>query len=124
MLSFVRLALTPWALFGPAVVVAGGREAGADPSRRDPIERIVRIDRPRAADLPPAIARELRGAWVSPLDAMTGPDWPSRAGLSPEDQRTELRVLLDHARAIGLNAIVLHVRTAADALYPSDLVPW
>ena len=25
---------------------------------------------------------------------------------------------------MGLNAIVLHVRTAADALYPSKLVPW
>ena len=25
---------------------------------------------------------------------------------------------------MGLNAIVLHVRTAADAMYPSELVPW
>src|SRR5437660_156206 len=73
---------------------------------------------------PPAIAREFRGVWVSPLDAMTGADWPSRMGMSPGDQRAELRILLDHARSIGLNAIVLHVRVAGDALYPSHLVPW
>jgi uncharacterized lipoprotein YddW (UPF0748 family) len=70
------------------------------------------------------VAREFRGAWVSPLDDMTGAEWPSRPGLSPENQRAELEILLDHAKAIGLNAIVLHVRTAGDALYPSHLVPW
>jgi uncharacterized lipoprotein YddW (UPF0748 family) len=73
---------------------------------------------------PPAVAREFRGVWVTPLDAMTGPDWPSRPGLSADQQRAELRRLLDDAKAIGLNAIVLHVRTAADGLYPSKLVPW
>ena len=55
---------------------------------------------------------------------MTGPDWPSRPGLTPERQRAELRLLMDRAKAMGLNAIVLHVRTAGDALYPSKLVPW
>jgi uncharacterized lipoprotein YddW (UPF0748 family) len=74
--------------------------------------------------LPPPIPRELRGVWVTPLDAMTGPDWPSAPGLSPDQQRAEFRRLLDRARAIGLNAIVLHVRTAGDAMYPSQLVPW
>lgn len=75
-------------------------------------------------ELPPAVAREFRGVWVTPLDAMTGPDWPSRPGLTPDQQRAELGRLLDNAKAIGLNAIVLHVRTAADALYPTQLVPW
>jgi uncharacterized lipoprotein YddW (UPF0748 family) len=74
--------------------------------------------------LPPPVPRELRAVWVSPLDAMTGPDWPSRQNLTPEQQRTEFRVLLDRAKAMGLNAIVLHVRTAGDAMYPSQLVPW
>jgi uncharacterized lipoprotein YddW (UPF0748 family) len=55
---------------------------------------------------------------------MTGADWPSRPNLTPDQQRAEFRLLLDRAKAIGLNAIVLHVRTAGDALYPSPLVPW
>src|SRR3954471_490462 len=75
-------------------------------------------------DQPPPITREFRGVWVSPLDAMTGADWPSRMGMSPDDQRAELRILLDHARSMRLNAIVLHVRVAGDALYASHLVPW
>jgi uncharacterized lipoprotein YddW (UPF0748 family) len=80
--------------------------------------------RTREPDLPPPVPREFRGVWVTPLDAMTGPDWPSRPGLSTAQQQAELRTLLDNAKAIGLNAIVLHVRTAADAMYPSSLVPW
>jgi uncharacterized lipoprotein YddW (UPF0748 family) len=74
--------------------------------------------------LPPPVPRELRGVWVTPLDAMTGPDWPSRSSLTPDQQRAEFRALLDRARSMGLNAIVLHVRTGGDAMYPSQLVPW
>ena len=70
---------------------------------------------------PPPIAREFRGAWISPVWRS---DWPSRPGLTPDSQRAELRTLLDRARATGLNAVLLHVRTAADALYPSTRAPW
>src|SRR4051812_33257030 len=74
--------------------------------------------------LPPPVPRELRGVWVTPLDAMTGADWPSRSDLTADQQRAEFRQLLDRAKAIGLNAIILHVRMAGDAIYPSELVPW
>src|SRR5438067_1336907 len=67
------------------------------------------------------IARELRGAWVSPVE---GGEWPSRPNMSPEAQRAELLGVLDRAVALGLNAVVLHVRTAADAMYPTERAPW
>jgi len=51
-------------------------------------------------------------------------DWPSRVGMTAEEQQHELRTLLDRARDVGLNAIILHVRMAGDALYPSSLAPW
>jgi uncharacterized lipoprotein YddW (UPF0748 family) len=51
-------------------------------------------------------------------------DWPSRRGLTSAQQRAEMLNLLDQARTIGLNAIVLQVRPAADAIYPSPLEPW
>jgi uncharacterized lipoprotein YddW (UPF0748 family) len=70
---------------------------------------------------PPPMAREFRGAWISPVWRS---DWPSRPGLTPDSQRAELRALLDRAQATGLNAVLLHVRTAADALYPSTRAPW
>jgi uncharacterized lipoprotein YddW (UPF0748 family) len=51
-------------------------------------------------------------------------DWPSAPGLSAARQRSEALALLDRARAIGLNALILQVRPAADAIYPSALEPW
>lgn len=74
-----------------------------------------------AQPVPPPVMREFRAAWVSPTE---GGDWPSRPGLSVDEQKAELRDMLDLAREDGLNAVVLHVRTAADALYPSKRVPW
>ncbi|HEY6220418.1 MAG TPA: family 10 glycosylhydrolase, partial [Gemmatimonadaceae bacterium] len=111
--------------FGAALAVSSPIPSSIDAptTTRRPMQ-ISRLEHPSPEDLPPAVEREFRGAWVSPLDDMTGPDWPSRPGMSPDDQRAELRILLDHAKAIGLNAIVLHVRMAGDALYPSHLVPW
>jgi uncharacterized lipoprotein YddW (UPF0748 family) len=70
---------------------------------------------------PPSVEREFRAAWISPTE---GGDWPSRPGLSVDEQKAELRDMLDIAQRDGLNAVLLHVRTAADALYPSKNVPW
>jgi uncharacterized lipoprotein YddW (UPF0748 family) len=72
-------------------------------------------------DAPPPIAREFRAAWVATVAHI---DWPSRRGLTSAQQRAEMLSLLDQARTIGLNAIVLQVRPAADAIYPSPLEPW
>jgi uncharacterized lipoprotein YddW (UPF0748 family) len=73
------------------------------------------------ADTPPPIAREFRAAWVATVAHI---DWPSRRGLTSAQQRAEILELLDKARTVGLNAIVLQVRPAADAIYPSALEPW
>ena len=72
-------------------------------------------------DAPPPITREFRAAWVATVAHI---DWPSRRGLTSAQQRAEMLDLLDKAQAIGLNAIVLQVRPAADAIYPSTLEPW
>jgi uncharacterized lipoprotein YddW (UPF0748 family) len=74
-----------------------------------------------AAVAVPPIAREFRGVWVASVDNI---DWPSRPGLPPCDQQAELVALLDRAVALHLNAIILQVRPAADALYASKLEPW
>ena len=67
----------------------------------------------RAQPTPPPLEREFRAAWITPTE---GGDWPSRPGLSVEEQKAELTAVLDAAQADGLNAVLLHVRTAADAL--------
>jgi hypothetical protein len=73
-----------------------------------------------SADLPTP-RREFRAAWIATVANI---DWPSRPGLPAERQRAELTALLDRARAVGLNAVVLQIRPCADALYDSPLEPW
>jgi uncharacterized lipoprotein YddW (UPF0748 family) len=69
----------------------------------------------------PALQREFRGAWVA---SVANIDWPSRPGLSTAEQQAELLRILDRAVELRLNAIVLQIRPAADALYASPLEPW
>ena len=69
----------------------------------------------------PAIDREFRGLWVATVGNI---DWPSKSGLPAEQQRAELLSILDRASAAGMNAIIFHVRTNADAVYRSSLEPW
>src|SRR5690606_32247509 len=45
-------------------------------------------------------------------------------GLSTSEAKRELLALLDRAKATGLNAVILQVRPAGDALYASTLEPW
>ncbi|MFG2870403.1 glycoside hydrolase family 10 protein [Streptomyces sp. NPDC048338] len=65
--------------------------------------------------------REFRGMWLA---TVANRDWPSRAGLTAEEQRAELLAHLDTAVARRLNAVVLQVRPTADALWPSPYEPW
>jgi uncharacterized lipoprotein YddW (UPF0748 family) len=74
-----------------------------------------------AAEMPPAEPREFRAAWVATVANI---DWPSKPGLSPDNQRTEALAILNKAQAIGLNALILQVRPSGDSIYPSTLEPW
>jgi uncharacterized lipoprotein YddW (UPF0748 family) len=73
-----------------------------------------------AAD-PPEVPREFRAAWIATVANI---DWPSQPGLSVADQKQELIKLFDLAIDLKLNGIVLQVRPACDAFYPSRLEPW
>ncbi|WP_184943280.1 glycoside hydrolase family 10 protein [Kitasatospora kifunensis] len=71
-------------------------------------------------DTNPAAA-QFRGMW---LTTVFNRDWPSRPGQSPQTQQQELLALLDTAVDRRLNAVVLQVRSLADALWPSPYEPW
>jgi uncharacterized lipoprotein YddW (UPF0748 family) len=70
---------------------------------------------------PPAPMREFRAAWVATVANI---DWPSKPGLPVEQQKTELLAILDRAVQLKLNAIILQVRPAGDAMYASKIEPW
>jgi len=71
--------------------------------------------------MPPAAPREFRAAWVSTVANI---DWPSKPNLPAEKQQAEAIAILERAKALNLNAIVLQVRPAADAIYVSNIEPW
>ena len=79
------------------------------------------ISRAQAPDAPPEIRREFRGAWIA---SVANIDWPSRPGLSTWQQQSELIAILDRLVELNMNAAVLQVRPAADALYQSRYEPW
>ena len=77
--------------------------------------------RGRTGPPPPPVQQEFRAAWIATVANI---DWPSEKGLRSGEQQAELRALLDRAVALNLNAVILQVRPAADALYVSSLEPW
>ncbi|QBI54580.1 glycoside hydrolase family 10 protein [Streptomonospora litoralis] len=102
-------ACVPWSPPGPGQETASPQARGTRPVPED------------CAGDPAYPKRQLRGAWIATVRNI---DWPSRPGLSEQKQRTELRKMLDRASGMGLNAVFLHVRPTADAVYESDMEPW
>lgn len=64
---------------------------------------------------------EFRGVWVASVENI---DWPSRKGLGVDEQKSEFIKLLDMHQRNGMNTIIVQVRPAADAFYPSQYEPW
>ncbi|MEL6624737.1 MAG: family 10 glycosylhydrolase [Bacteroidota bacterium] len=65
--------------------------------------------------------REFRGAWITTGFNL---DWPSVSGLPADKQKAEYQDLLDSLKSYGMNAVVLQVRAAGDAIYPTQYAPW
>lgn len=78
-------------------------------------------DRDASLATPPPAPREFRAAWVATVANI---DWPSKPGLPVAQQQAELLRIVEIARAMNLNALIVQVRPGADALYPSALEPW
>src|SRR5579863_741226 len=64
---------------------------------------------------------EFRAAWVASVENI---DWPSKKGLPVDSQKAEFTRLLDMHQRNGLNAVVVQIRPAADAFFPSPYEPW
>jgi len=65
--------------------------------------------------------REFRGVWVA---TVVNIDWPSKAGLSSDEQQKEFTAILDQHQKSGINAIMLQIRPAADAFYGQSMEQW
>ncbi|TDG37355.1 glycoside hydrolase [Pedobacter changchengzhani] len=65
--------------------------------------------------------REFRGVWVATVANI---DWPSKPGLTTDEQKQELIGILERHKSQGMNAIILQIRPAADAFYEKSREPW
>lgn len=64
---------------------------------------------------------EFRGVWVATVDNI---DWPSVGNFNSDSQKIEFIKLLDMHQRNGFNAMIVQVRPAADAFFPSQFEPW
>jgi uncharacterized lipoprotein YddW (UPF0748 family) len=64
---------------------------------------------------------EFRGLWIATIGNI---DWPSSGKAESYVQQAEMISLLNNAKAIGINAIIIQVRPTADALYQSSFEGW
>jgi len=80
-----------------------------------------KVAKPPAAEEFPRADREFRAAWVATVANI---NWPSKPGLTTEEQQKEAITLLDFLQQEHFNAVIFQVRPQADALYQSSLEPW
>jgi uncharacterized lipoprotein YddW (UPF0748 family) len=65
--------------------------------------------------------REFRGVWIATVENI---DWPKSIKLTGDQQKQQLKDILDAHQRTGLNAIMFQVRPAADAFYSKGQEPW
>lgn len=65
--------------------------------------------------------QEFRAVWIATVDNI---DWPSKKGITVDSQKAEFIRILDLHKRNGMNAVVMQVRPATDAFYPSPYEPW
>lgn len=72
-----------------------------------------------AGPVPPK--HEFRAVWIATVDNI---DWPSKKGLPVADQQREIVDMFDLYQQTNLNAVVVQIRSAADAFYARGSEPW
>mgnify|MGYP005666463725 CR=1 FL=1 len=65
--------------------------------------------------------REFRAVWIATVANI---DYPRRPTLARVAHKEEYKNLLDQYQSLGLNAVIVQIRPASDALYPSEFAPW
>jgi uncharacterized lipoprotein YddW (UPF0748 family) len=64
---------------------------------------------------------EFRAVWVATVSNV---DWPQTKTNDPAKQKADFIRLADLHKKNGMNVLVVQIRPAADAFYPSSLEPW
>ncbi|MFC4010608.1 glycoside hydrolase family 10 protein [Nonomuraea purpurea] len=73
----------------------------------------------QAGYVPPL--RQMRGMWIA---SVVNINWPSKPGLTADEQKAEFLAWLDVAVQRKLNSVFVQIRPTADAFWPSPFEPW
>ncbi len=65
--------------------------------------------------------RQMRGMWIA---SVVNINWPSKQGLTADQQKAEYLAWLDLAVERKLNSVFVQIRPTADAFWPSPFEPW
>ena len=69
----------------------------------------------------PKVDADFRAVWIASVKNI---DWPSHPELSVAKQQEEYIQMMKYFSDLNFNAVFVQIRTACDAFYPSELVPW
>lgn len=65
--------------------------------------------------------REFRAVWIATVHNI---DWPRSGDYDIESQKASFIRILEAYEALNFNTVIVQVRAASDALYPSSYEPW
>ena len=63
----------------------------------------------------------MRAVWIATVDNI---DWPEKPTVNSDEQKASFTRLLDMHKRNGMNAVIMQIRPATDAMYPSPYEPW
>ena len=69
----------------------------------------------------PESPREFRGIWIATVANI---DWPTSAIDPYSKQKEDFIKLLDYYQSLNFNNVIVQIRAAGDAIYPSRFAPW
>ena len=69
----------------------------------------------------PTPKHEFRGVWIATVANI---DWPKHSLDSIEKQKKDYLNILDFYKDLNFNAVIVQIRAAGDAFYPSQYAPW
>ncbi len=69
----------------------------------------------------PQPKREFRGVWIATVANI---DWPKNGADAVAKQKEDYLNILDYYNKLHFNAVIVQIRTAGDAFYPSAYAPW
>lgn len=64
---------------------------------------------------------KMEGVWIATVKNV---DWPSTSDISVEEQKAEMKNLIERCAKIGIRDIIFQVKPAQEALYNSAILPY